>query len=239
MKKLNFIKLLVLTLLLLAAPAMLFSQYSIGLKGGVNMADLSGSSVENNSSLMGYNFGGVFNYSLEDAISSDFGKIFSLQAELYMETKGANADYMFVDTTKNLSDVPQNFTYVTIPVLAKFSFGNAEKFQVYVNAGVYFSSLFGLTIDGEKMRDHDKNVNTDQRKYREEYAGFDMGLQGGAGIAIPFGDKFKGFLDARYSAGMANVGEYKATAKDIPEAQLEEIKTNTISASVGIMYKIK
>lgn len=239
MKKLGFIKSLILTLFLFSFPALLFSQYNIGLKGGVNMANLSGSSVDNNSMLMGYNFGGLFNYSLEDAISGDFGKIFSLQAELYVETKGAKADYSFTDTTKSLSEVPQNFTYVTIPVLAKFSFGDAEKFQFYVDAGFYGSSLFSLTIDGEKMRDHDNLANTDQRKFREEYSGFDMGLLGGAGLMFPFNDKFKGFLDARYAIGMSNIGEYKTTAKDIMEEELKEIKTNTIGVSVGLLYKIK
>lgn len=224
-------------MMILMAGSMVHGQYTVGVKAGANLANLSGSSVKNNSMLIGYNLGGLFNYSMEDAISGSFGKIFSLQAELLIETKGANADFEFQDTT--LAEVDQEFTYVTIPILAKFSFGAEDHVRVFGAFGVYGSSLFGLKIDGEVARDHDNKPGTDDRKYREEYTGFDFGAMVAAGTQIPLSDKWGIIVQGRYALGLNSIGEFKNTSTDIPESQLEEIKTNTIGVSAGVVYKIK
>lgn len=212
------------------------AQYTVGIKGGMNMSDLTGSSVKNNSSLTGFNFGGYFNYSMEDAISGNFGKMLSFQTELYIETKGALTDYRFnnFDDTLVVPDIEQKFTYVTIPIIAQLAFGNKYKF--YIEAGGYLGSLFGTTIDGEVARDHDKLATTDERKWREEYTGFDYGFLGGAGVIVPFNENMGVMLNGRYCIGIPNIGEYLPTSR-MYEEDLEEIKTTTLSVDAGVFYK--
>lgn len=238
MKRTENLKTLILVFVMAVFPGFLFAQYTFGVKAGANFANLTGSSVENNSMIVGYNFGGLFNYSMEDVISGPFGEIFSLQIELYGETKGTESDYLFTNPDTLLTGVEQNFTYITIPVLAKFTFGDPDMLQFYFNAGFFGSSLFGLKIDGEVKRDHDDEAATDRRKYREEYAGFDMGVLAGVGANFPLNDHWAVFVDGRYAMGLTNIGEFKS-AQDIPEEQLEDVKTTTIGASAGILYRLQ
>jgi hypothetical protein len=215
-----------------------FGQYAVGLKGGVNVADMYGSSISNNSSLMGFNGGIILNYCLRDAISSDFGKNISFQAEVLVENKGTVADFKYEDIQNNVITVPDaeyKLTFVTVPILARVAFG--ENFKFALHAGPYFSGLFGMTIDGEKARDHDYNPATDDRKYREEYAAFDIGIAAGAGIEYPFSDRFSLVVDGRYNYGMVNMGEEDmANQGNIPKDMLKELKTTAISASAGVVY---
>lgn len=229
-----------------------YAQVSAGVKGGLNLANLRGSSVQNNSMLMGYNFGGFGEYQLEDLISGDIGEKLSGVVELYVETKGAKADYHFLsipdDPTSTVITQPgakQNFTYVTIPLLARYNWApdSRSDFAFFGEFGPYAGALFGMTVDGEKWRDDDKNPATDERKFREEYSGFDFGIIAGAGATykLPFGGRkqpFRAIFNVRYELGLSNIGEYKKLTIDIPEEDLKNIKTSTIGISLGIAYDL-
>lgn len=227
----------------------IFAQYSAGAKLGANLANLRGSSVENNSMLIGFNFGGFFNYSMEEAISSDLGEIFSLQVELSVQTKGTNADFFLInpedptETVFTVEDISQQFTYVDIPMLARFTFptGRRSDLSVFGEAGPFISALVGVSIDGEPSRDDDLDDSTDPRKFREEYSGFDFGVAAGAGLKykLPFGGRaqpWSAIFNLRYSMGFANIGQHKEKTIDIPESALEDIKTNTLSIMLGMAY---
>lgn len=223
------------------------AQFSGGARAGVNFANLRGSSVENNSMLIGYNVGGFINYGLADLISGDVGEMLSVQAELSVQTKGAKADFIYYEiNSENIVDidtmkqVPQNFSYFQVPLVAKATFGEPKGIQYFGELGFFLASLTGVTIDGQKSRDNDGNSTTDKRKYREEYAGFDYGLVIGAGASIPFGGRkspWSAFGNIRYSMGFSNIGEYKDKTIDIPPAQLADVKTSTISILFGVAYK--
>ncbi|MCB2220727.1 MAG: PorT family protein [Bacteroidetes bacterium] len=245
----NF-KFIVLAVFLFGTVTFSFAQLSAGGKLGVNLANLSGSSVQNNSMLIGYNVGGFVNLSMEDYISSDFGEIFSIQAELSVQTKGTQADYFFIvpedptSTILTVENVPQNFTYVEVPVLAKFTFptGRKSDLSVFAEAGPFVGALFGVTIDGKKSRDDDNDKQTDPRKFREEYSGYDFGVAAGAGLMyqLPFGGRtqpWSAIFNFRYSLGLSNIGEFKEKTIDMPESALEDIKTNAMGILLGIAYK--
>jgi hypothetical protein len=244
------IKSIILAVLFVCTVSFSFAQFSAGGRLGVNLANLSGSSVENNSMLIGYNVGGFVNFSMEDIISSDLGEILSFQAELSVQTKGTQADYFFIapedptSTIITVEDVPQNFTYVEIPVLAKFTIptGRKSDLSVFAEAGPFLGALFGVTVDGEKSRDDDNDKQTDPRKFREEYSGYDFGLAAGAGLMyrLPFGGRtqpWSALFNFRYSLGLSNIGEFKEKTIDMPESALEDIKTNTMGILLGVAYK--
>ncbi|MCD4745324.1 MAG: PorT family protein [Bacteroidales bacterium] len=222
------LKLSVIIIALISISYVSSAQISAGPKLGLNMANLSGPEVKNNSMLMGFNIGGFCNYGFEDVIYNDFGKMLSVQAELMAETKGTT-----FETTDPVSgdkkDINYNFTYVTLPVLVKITFG--ESFKFYGNIGLYGSSLFGMTIDGEKGRDHDANPDTDDRKWREEYKGFDFGFIGGVGSLIPISDNMDIMIDARYDLGLNKIGEFGNV-----DDKYNDIKTSAISISAGLVF---
>ncbi len=158
---------------------------------GVNLSSLRGSSVDNSEMMIGYNIGIFANYAMDDAISGDFGEMFSIQAEVKCSTKGATLDFPIMNTEGTFDTVAakQSFTYVQVPVLAKLSFGDPKGITGFGELGLYGAGLFGLSVDGKKSYDHDNDTDTDARKYRDEYSGFDYGFVVGAGVKIPFGGR--------------------------------------------------
>jgi len=233
---------LILTLLLSATT--IFAQFTAGPRIGVNLANLRGSSVDNNKMIVGYNIGGFVNYSLEDVLTGDIADIMSIQTELSVQSKGTKLNYSVLNAEMNMEtmSVKQNFTYVEVPVLAKFSFESGSDLGFFGEAGFYMGALIGLTVDGKKSWDHDVNPNTDLRKYRDEYSGFDFGAVIGGGVTYPLPFKFMnntlvGYANARYSLGLANIGQPKEKTPDAIKAMVEDVKTNTITILLGVAYK--
>lgn len=219
------------------------AQFSSGGRVGVNFSNLRGASVENSKMLVGYSLGAYFNYAMKDDISSDFGEIFSLQSELSVELKGASSDYLMVNAEGQFDTVnaKQSFTYVQIPLLAKFTFGDRRSGPRYYGEGGFFgAALFGLTVDGEKRYDHDGDPATDRRTYRDDYSGFDYGVIVGGGVVIPFGGRrspWEFYSNLRYSLGLSNIAEPKNETPDEVQSYLKDVKTSTISILAGLIYK--
>jgi hypothetical protein len=228
-----------------------YGQFSGGGHVGANIGNLRGSSVTNNSSIVGVKIGGFVNYGFKDILSGNIADRLSVQVELNIETKGTESDYIFYDTRDtskqtltNPKTVKQNFTYVVVPVLVKYTTEEKNNISFYGEAGPYMAGLFGLRFDGEVSRDNDmSNKKKEVRKYRDDYSGFDFGISAGAGInyRLPFGGRqqpFRGFANVRYNLGLNNIGQMKEKTNDIPEFMLEDIKTNTIGIGIGLSYRI-
>ena len=238
------LKALAIAIFLTGLTVVSHAQITAGGRIGANFANLRGSSVTNNSMNVGYNIGGFVNYSMEDIITSDFGKLFSVQAELSLQQKGATTDYLFhTDTsqteTVTVGGLKQISTYLQIPILGVFTFGDPKALQYFGEAGFYAAALSGLTIDGEVSRDDDKNPSTDRRKFREEYSGFDYGVIIGGGASMPFGGRnspWRAYANLRLALGLSNIGELQDKNIDIPAGQLEDVKTTTISLLLGVAY---
>jgi hypothetical protein len=221
-----------------------FAQFTGGARIGVNASNLRGSSVENNSMLLGYNIGGFVNAGGENFTKGDFADIFSLQVELTLETKGATMDYPTIivpaDTiTPNVISSKINLTYVTVPILAKFNFGEKSDLNYFVEAGFYGGGLFGVTVDGEKKYDNDLDPSTDRRNFRDDFDGFDIGAVFGGGVSIPFGGRkspWRAFSDLRYSLGLASVGEKREGTPDVYAEYLKDVKSSAISLLFGVSY---
>jgi opacity protein-like surface antigen len=218
------------TILVLASMVFcmaLQAQFSYGPKVGLNLANLSGDDVDNNSMLISFNAGVFGNYGIND--------MFSVQAEVNYEGKGAKFD-------TGDEDVNMVLGYLTIPVLAKVTFGDNIKF--YANAGPYIGLLMGATWDGESEYEYQQYVGLDPvtfqpiyqtvtEKVKDSYKGTDFGAVIGAGAYFPLNDKMKIMVDARYGLGLGTIAE-KPDQGDTPD-----VKTGTIGISAGLVLGLK
>lgn len=221
-----------------------FSQISGGARLGINASNLRGSSVKNSSMLIGYNIGGFVNAGGQDILNGDIAEILSVQAELTIETKGAKMDYPTLVTPTdtlipNVISSKVVLTYVTIPILAKFTFGDKKGLNYFGEAGFYGGGLFGVTVDGQKKYDNDMDPLTDKRNYRDDYDGFDIGMIIGGGASIPFGGRkspWRAFGNLRYSFGFSSVGEYREYTPESFKTYVKDVKVSAISLLFGFSY---
>lgn len=234
-------------LIMMLAFSTSYGQHITGARAGLNVADMHGTSVIDNKMIMGYNVDLFYAIPFESFMDGKVGELMGIQGEVNVETKGTNSQYVLQIMPEgdsiakwDTANRKQNFTYVSFPVFLKFKFGDKRYMQYYLGVGGYGASLFGLTIDGEVERDEDFSNITKERKYREEYSGFDFGAIVAAGFVKPIGGRKSSWAitgDIRYTYGFNNVGQYR-NKPDIPENQLSDIKTNTLSVSFGVVYKI-
>lgn len=221
-----------------------FAQFTGGAHLGLNASNLRGSSVENNSMLLGYNIGGYANLSTDEMFKGEFGEIFSIQVELNVETKGATMDYPSIEKAidtlvPNVASSKMNLTYVTVPIMAKFTFGDKKGLMYFAEGGFYGAGLFGVVVDGEKKYDHDFNSKTDKRNYRDDFDGFDYGIIFGGGASMPFGGRkspWRAFGELRYSIGFSSIGEYRENTPVSFEPYVKDINVSAISLVFGVSY---
>jgi hypothetical protein len=232
------LKTTLIAIAIMAVSSTTFAQMTVGGRIGPNFSNLHGSSVDNNKGLVGLNIGGTFNYAMEEYITSDFGKRFSLQGEFTLQTKGSKYNVPGTD----LDADKQVLTYVQIPVLGHYTYPVNDKIEVFGEAGFFLGALFGVTVDGEKSRvvaTDPKSGEQVTRKWREEYKGFDAGIAIGAGGMMPIPDtKLKGYLNLRYSLGLMNIGDFSTKSEGFQESDLSGIKTGVFSIMVGVTYPL-
>lgn len=113
---------------------------------------------------------------------------FSLQPELNFVSRGLK--FKDGNTTSKY-----NFNYLEVPLLAKYKFD-----MVYINAGPYV----GFQLNGSD-------------KFKELYGSkprtVDLGLQFGAGVAIPAGPG-KVIVDGRYALGLSDLSKGPGTVRN-------------------------
>jgi Outer membrane protein beta-barrel domain len=197
--------------LLVATPAA--AQMGFGIKGGLNVADLSDLKTVDtweefeNESKTGFVGGGYVKFPLGPM---------RLQVEGLYSLKGAKG------TTGggSFSSEPweTKLTYLEIPVLLKYEFPTpALKPFIYGGASVAF-------LMKAEMRN--ERINSDWVDLEEEVSSTDYGLVAGVGIEL-LGITIEG----RYTHGLADV----ASGKD-RNTVLEEAKNKTWSAMAGIDF---
>jgi hypothetical protein len=254
MRNSNF-KTIIVSVVLLMTGTISVAQFSGGVVAGANFSNLGGSTVQNNKGLTGYSAGILGNYSTEDMFNGNFGKILSIQAELRLDKIGATMSFpsdslaidTLISTDSTLIDRKLVFSYVKVPIFLKFNFGEPKGINYFGELGIYGAGLFGMTMDGEKKRDHDHKSYTDPRNYRDEFEGFDYGAIIGAGISMPFSGRnnpWRIFGNVRYNLGLRNIVSsniINSTSK-APyqfEQYMEEIKTSSLAVSLGVIYQFR
>ena len=112
----------------------------IGIKAGMNMADLSGD-VENTSMKAGLVVGAWANFSLG---------MFDIQPELLYSMKGAKQD---VGTT----EIDNKYNYFEVPILVKYNLPLPGALKPSIYAGPSFSILMSAKADDVDIKDNLKS----------------------------------------------------------------------------------
>lgn len=201
-------KKVILTGALIASALLSQAQFSLGIKGGLNLANIrvSGSTTTTPKTNPLFNAGIVTNYALNDK--------FSIQLEGLYTLKGFKSKSDLIEQNVVLN-------YVEFPLLGKFSFGDPEALQFFVTAGPYVAFKTGgnmkLTMNG----------NTFSSDISSQINSVDFGANAGGGVAYNLGTGAL-FVDARYGYGLSNILS-KSTSN------LKQYNAN-IQFSLGYLY---
>jgi len=189
-------------LFLLAAQLQSQTTFSIGIKGGAQLANVKAPGVfEDVSFLPDFQRIATHNVGLVSEIQ--LHPNFSIQPELSWTVKGFQLNE---DFDVNLFDLPvplgvtaiSKFNYLEMPLLAKAKFGN-----FYLLAG----PTFGYALNGHLQTRADLFVvevdlfNTDIDLDKVGYERWEVGGMAGAGVTFPVFNGGQIFLDARFSHG--------------------------------------
>ena len=161
------------------------SNLKLGIKGGVNFANLSSSDTKERKVLTGINFG-VF-------AKLPITKSFAIQPEMYFTSKGSEQTYQnaFAEGTAKFE-----LDYIEVPVLLVFNLTNNFNFQL----GPYASYLVSSKVKNVS----DINFNFEDNIDSGDFNKFDTGIAAGLG----FDTKSFGF-GIRYNLGLVTVGKEK------------------------------
>jgi hypothetical protein len=182
MKKLLFV-LFALALFSISAQA----QMQLGLKAGLNLANLSGDDAGSPDTKTAFAFGGFFTY--------QFSPIFAIQPEIYYSMKGAKDKMTMGSSTIDLS---YSFNYIEIPLLIKFMIPIKDSnVKPAIIAGPYFAINTTAKVKAE-YQGQSEEADIDELKSSE------FGLQLGGGVGFPVGNGELGF-DVRYIMGLSNI----------------------------------
>ena len=183
-----------------------FAQVSLGLKAGVNFANISKTDVNLGSILQtsgntSVTFGGVADFHIANG--------FSIQPEINYSKKGfevvANIPLGVLDVElpvgiKAITDL----NYIEAPILAKYSFGNG-RVGGYVTAGPTFGYAKNARFKTAANFIIDINIiNRELDLDALRISRFDVGGAIGAGGTVNLGST-KLFIDARYTQGFKNL----------------------------------
>ena len=208
-----------------------FAQFSAGIKGGVNFANVYTTEVLGNLTpdfkyIDEFNFGIVGELGLTDH--------FALQTEVNVIKKGLKFSDGFNANVFNTS-IPlgvtseARFTYLELPVLAKVKFGDGP-LQAYAIAGPTFGYATGGRLDNKanvlvEIDLGSIDINLDQINYER----FEVGAQAGIGATLRLGQT-QLFADARYSMGFTEL-------YNIPVVE-EKVKNKGVALSAGILFNL-
>ena len=144
----------------------------------------------------------------------NFPKIISIRAELNMERKG---DVMYSTTTNTTNGEGQpeqvtnygydKFNYMTLPVMARLSFG--KRVQFFTDLGFYVANLFNaerVTTSTYIVPPGDNIAMTGNNQYISQgLHQWDGGVVTGVGLSVPVWRGVAFNLEARNNVGLANI----------------------------------
>lgn len=160
----------------------------LGVKAGINAAEIAGSDGQSSSYKTFYHVGVFYQIKIIGPLS--------IQPEVQYSLQGGNLKDAY-------SDYDTKLHYFALPVLAKLSFG-----PVFVEAGPQFGALVNATQNG-KVRVTSTNGNpstgqADNQSVTDQYKRADFSLAAGAGL------RFSSFsLGVRYVAGLNDINDAK------------------------------
>jgi hypothetical protein len=132
MKKMILLQVMALSLLTVQA------QIKFGLKGGLNIANIGGSDVDDNKAKIGFYLGGLLEATIQDNIS--------IQPELLYSVQGYGVELAGDDGKVNQS-------FLLIPVMGKYTFGSGVFVETGPQLGFLLSAKYKRDGDSENAKD--------------------------------------------------------------------------------------
>ena len=160
--------------------------WRLGVKGGVNMAELSGDGVDDLDSRNGI-IGGAF---ADNQLNDRFG----FRAELLYVQKGAEGDFVVPGDDHGHESIVK-LDYIEVPLLFTARFPAGEKFAFNLVAGPTLA--FNTTAEVEEV-DHDETEELDNVE------DFEFGGAVGGGVEYML-SSFSLLADVRYGIGATSV----------------------------------
>jgi len=173
---------------LVSAPAAAATKFNLGVKAGVSIANNAWDDDDGSEhSLVKPTFGifGVINLSSNFAIQPEVNYL--MTGEWWLDS---------FDTIE-YKDV-EIYSYLHIPILAKYRFGTMGKVTPVVFAGPAIGFLLSA-----HAKSYENGTLTDDSNIKSFFKSTDFGADFGAGVEFPIG-KFKILVDARYYLGLTN-----------------------------------
>jgi Outer membrane protein beta-barrel domain len=157
----------------------------IGVKGGINLANLYVDDASDENLKVGLNAGLFFKV--------PFTEFFAIQPEILYSSKGSKVTYD--NWILGEGEYRFNLNYIEVPVLAVFNIGP----HFNLHAGPYAAFLASANI--KDMRD-DGTIADANDLNADNFNRFDYGLAGGAAL------EFSNFtIGARYNYGLKEIGK--------------------------------
>lgn len=165
-----------------------FSSYaqnttSIGIKGGVNIANFRGKDVKDANSLTGFNIGALINYSVAEKAG--------IGLELDYATMGAKSTTAGIDATTKLD-------YLRTTLLFTYFMGTNE---MTIRPKLFVGPYAGFLLNSQGKIGNGDYVDTPDGVFKKT----DFGVAFGAGLHLKVAEKIWLTPDVRYNLGVANV----------------------------------
>jgi hypothetical protein len=178
-----------LTIALLTVASFTFAQLSVGLKGGLNIANFSGD-VEDASMRLSFHGGGYVNLSISDRLG--------LQPELLFNSMGSKFEYTESDPDIGQVDVTETYklSYISIPVMLMINITDNFNFQLGPQISILASAKGKLEVSGDGFSE---SIEED---VKDGFKSTDLAVN--AGLGVNFG---KINASARYSLGLSSISD--------------------------------
>jgi len=211
MKKTVLFTLLIVAVLGTQAAA---QSLTIGLRGGMNIANASTDATATASVRQGLLYGGF--------IELEVFPPFTFQVGVQFAEKGAKLTVLTPGLPKPNMDVTYQFNYLEFPINLKLAIGKPS-FQVYGTAGITVGTLLKAVGEFGGGETKDLMATLDKTAYS-----FDLG--GGLGFQIASHIQF--LIDARYSMGLKNIN---TSGKDL--LSVNSWKARDLHLMGGVSYR--
>ncbi|MEO8665496.1 MAG: porin family protein [Ignavibacteria bacterium] len=216
-KTLSFL-ILIFLLMLITVKTSTAQVISYGIKGGLNLSDISGTKYRETKTKTGFNLYAFAEYAAV--------KIFSVSAEAGYTQKGFETTYEIYEQEDpfyyEVGQVNATLSYIDISVLAKLKI-HAGTVTPYIIAGPSFGILTGEHLSSIKTENNNYNLG-DLEFFILNFKTNTFGIKAGAGAEFRF-SKLSVLLEARYNADLS-------VSYERPEFGLGVENWNTSSSNI-------
>jgi len=190
---------------------------AFGLKGGLNLANMTIEGSDDNNLKAGFHVG--------VSIKAPLSETFSLQTEVLYSTKGVKVTYDSNFLGINIADgtTTFNLNYIDVPVYVVYNLSDDFNFHL----GPYVGFLLSANVDTQAEVLNAIEIDDSEELDRERFNNTDFGLTGGLGFQF---NRIE--LGFNYNIGLAQV----ANEDDIAETLIGDARHNVIQIYAGLTF---